>query len=42
MEPKKIKVEPIENHSGGIDIAYIVTNPIRVNSLVKLTDEIFE
>ena len=40
MKPKKITVEPIENHEG-IDIAYILTNKKGKQS-IKLTDVIFE
>jgi len=40
MKPKKITVDPIENHEG-IDIAYIITNRKGKQS-IKLTDLIFE
>ena len=39
MNPKKVKVEPIENHEG-IDIAYILTKKNKQS--IKLTDVIFE
>ena len=40
MNPRRIKVEPIENHEG-IDMAYIVTNRKGKQS-IKLTNEIFQ
>ena len=39
MNPKRVKVEPIENHDG-IDMAYIITKKNKQS--IKLTDEIFQ
>ncbi len=39
MKPKRVKVEPIENHDG-IDMAYIITKKNKQS--IKLTDEIFQ
>ena len=39
MNPRRIKVEPIENHEG-IDMAYIITKKNKQS--IKLTDEIFQ
>ena len=39
MNPKRVKVEPIENYDG-IDMAYIITKKNKQS--IKLTDEIFK
>ena len=39
MNPRRVKVEPIENHDG-IDMAYIITKKNKQS--IKLTDEIFQ